>query len=282
MASASDFYVYAYFRPDGSPCYIGKGRGRRWRSHIKWSANSILNNILKKYGEIPCLKIRQGLSEKEAFETEIALIKAIGRGSKGPLVNLTDGGEGSTGYIAPPHVRAKLSVRSRSPERLAALAKMNTSPENIERLVAFNKSPEHREAARRLWSTPEYLEWIAERNRSAEQRALVAATGRRPATLARLLANATKPEWRKRRGEMSRDPAHREKLIEHNQSPEHRAQVAERNRCAKMREASSLRAKQRNSSPEFQVKAREGLIRYFAERKSKPNIAGASPDAGLT
>jgi hypothetical protein len=50
-------------------------------------------------GEVPYVKVREHITEAEAFETEIALIKAIGRFPFGPLVNMTDGGEGSSGHV---------------------------------------------------------------------------------------------------------------------------------------------------------------------------------------
>ena len=92
------FYVYIAFRLDGSPCYVGKGKGKRYLSHLRRSHNPWLRRIVAKAGgAIPIVVIRSGLSEPEAFEIEVALIRAIGRKGSGPLVNMTDGGEGVAG-----------------------------------------------------------------------------------------------------------------------------------------------------------------------------------------
>lgn len=95
----TDFYVYVIFRTDGRPCYVGKGRGPRWRRTARSGRNPHLAAIWKAAdGALPVVKVREGLTEDEAFETEIALIAAMGREvNGGPLVNLTDGGEGSSG-----------------------------------------------------------------------------------------------------------------------------------------------------------------------------------------
>lgn len=95
------FYVYVAFRPwDGTPCYVGKGKGERWRN-FKDRTNRHLRNIIVKANslgiELPVIKVREGLTEAEAFQVERAFIAAIGRGKYGPLVNLTDGGEGWSG-----------------------------------------------------------------------------------------------------------------------------------------------------------------------------------------
>ena len=94
-------YVYIVFRLDGSPCYVGKGRGRRWERHEGRCRNPHLSNILKAAnGRLPKIKFKEDLSEAEAFAVERALIAEIGREANGgPLVNMTDGGEGPTGYI---------------------------------------------------------------------------------------------------------------------------------------------------------------------------------------
>lgn len=125
-------YVYVLFRPwDGSPCYVGKGKRDRWLHHERRTKNLHLSRIIAKAGgELPKVKIRHGISEAEAFETERALIVSIGRGKLGPLVNLTDGGEGACGlrhseqtkgkirnhhliYFSDPAMRAKTSVATK-------------------------------------------------------------------------------------------------------------------------------------------------------------------------
>jgi hypothetical protein len=103
----ADFYVYVIFRPSGVPCYVGKGRGRRWLKPRKH--NPHLTAILKAAGgDLPRVRVRQSLTEAQAFETEIAFIKAIGREVHGgPLVNMTDGGDGPAGHRHTEETRAK-------------------------------------------------------------------------------------------------------------------------------------------------------------------------------
>lgn len=125
------FYVYIIFRRDGTPCYVGKGCNRRWRLLPKHRNNPHLRRIANNSdGELPTVVIRSGLIEDEAFETEIALIKAIGRTiNGGPLVNLTDGGEGPSGLVHSQKtldaIAAKNRGKKRSPEvgRAISLAK---------------------------------------------------------------------------------------------------------------------------------------------------------------
>lgn len=109
----NEYYVYVLFRPNGVPCYIGKGKGKRWKTHEKRASNPMLAKIIASAGgEIPKVKIREGLTEQEAFETEIAFIKAIGRMAHGgPLVNMTDGGEGVSNPL--PETRYKIGSARR-------------------------------------------------------------------------------------------------------------------------------------------------------------------------
>lgn len=112
MNSANtDFYVYVISRMDGEPCYIGKGRGKRWKHHSKFSHNKHLRNIYNQAGgTLPIVKLRENLTDAEACQTEIALIRAIGRKDLelGPLVNFTDGGEGLSGNTKSIETREKL------------------------------------------------------------------------------------------------------------------------------------------------------------------------------
>lgn len=91
---------------------MGKGCGKRWLHHeMKGKCeNWILRSIIKKSGgSLPKVKIRQNLTNAEAIEIEMAVIKALGRGRKGPLVNMSDGGEGLSGVPMSADVRKKIS-----------------------------------------------------------------------------------------------------------------------------------------------------------------------------
>lgn len=107
------FYTYVIFYPDGVPCYVGKGRGKRWRKHIAGTSHRAeLRNLFRKHRDnVPIVIVRDGLSELDAFATEAALIAAIGRRDlfTGPLLNRTDGGEGCAGRIVTQEHRVNLS-----------------------------------------------------------------------------------------------------------------------------------------------------------------------------
>ena len=87
------YYTYAYLREDGTPYYIGKGKGRR---AYKLSGRRVKPPEDK--GRILILK--QDLTEEEAFRHEIYMIDVFGRKDLGTgiLRNLTSGGEGSSGF----------------------------------------------------------------------------------------------------------------------------------------------------------------------------------------
>lgn len=111
------FYIYLLFRPwDGSPCYVGKGKGSRWMLRRARKNHRLLNIFAKaeRLGiEVPAVKIRENLTETEAFMIERAFIAAIGRRPHGTLVNLTDGGEGVSGHVHSAESRAKMSLAAK-------------------------------------------------------------------------------------------------------------------------------------------------------------------------
>ena len=93
------YYVYEYLREDGSPYYIGKGSGFRAYAKRSYKPNDKSRiNIIK-----------NGLSEKEAFDLEIELIAKYGRKDLGTgiLKNKTVGGEG---YSLSDETKQKLSA----------------------------------------------------------------------------------------------------------------------------------------------------------------------------
>ena len=111
---ALEFYVYIYLDPrkpgeytygdykfDYEPFYVGKGKNNRWKpSEHLYPKNGYLNNKIKKIGAnntIVCC-LNQRFTEEIGFHYECKLISLIGRQdlNTGPLINLTDGGEGIT------------------------------------------------------------------------------------------------------------------------------------------------------------------------------------------
>ena len=143
-AVADNFYVYLLSRPCGPELYIGKGKGDRWLRHSGRGRhpNRHLHNVIakcKREGvEIERIKLAECLTEERAFELEKFFIKAIGREDlgAGPLVNLTDGGDGPSGYKWTPELREHHSKirkgRTLTPEHRAAIsAAMKDNPKVI-------------------------------------------------------------------------------------------------------------------------------------------------------
>jgi hypothetical protein len=98
MDAVNDYYVYAHYIPNNNiPFYIGKGRGRRYKKTD--NRNKWWHHIVSKYG-IEFKILHTHLTESAAAELEMKLIKQYGRKDLGTgvLVNMTDGGETSTGY----------------------------------------------------------------------------------------------------------------------------------------------------------------------------------------
>lgn len=110
------FYVYQYLREDGTPYYIGKGKGNR--AHYKGKHERIRKPIDKSRIVI----IESGLLESEAIDLEIKLIAKYGRKDIGTgiLQNMTDGGDGVSGakFGRPPEERIlKIANANRGKKR---------------------------------------------------------------------------------------------------------------------------------------------------------------------
>jgi hypothetical protein len=118
-----EHYVYVYLNPlvdypdvlginiSKQPIYVGKGKLKRSDSH--WNlvkndkplTNSMFNSVLKKIRDSDCspiiIKIRESMSDSDSKLLESELISIIGRKIKntGPLLNITDGGDGGITWI---------------------------------------------------------------------------------------------------------------------------------------------------------------------------------------
>ncbi len=87
----STFYAYLWLREDGTPYYVGKGRGDR--CFVKYNHRGFppsLDRIVVLYCD----------SEQEALALEVELIAFYGRKDLGLgcLRNFTNGGDGVSGY----------------------------------------------------------------------------------------------------------------------------------------------------------------------------------------
>jgi NUMOD3 motif len=126
------FYVYLLYRDDEQtlPFYVGKGKGRRMWWHEgdylreKSHKMAIIKKILREGRTVPKRKLDCD-NEADAFATEIYFIARYGRLDLGTgvLANLTDGGEGGSGYVQSAEAIAKMGAanrgRKQSPEHVA-------------------------------------------------------------------------------------------------------------------------------------------------------------------
>jgi len=165
----NNYYTYAYLREDGTPYYIGKGKGSRIRSKHR-------KNV-KVPPKERRLFLKQNLTEEGAFKHEIYMISVFGRKDNGTgiLINRTDGGEGSSGRIMPEEEKIHLSkvMKRYTEEEIKKKAsdyyiknkeriskyyaekwkKLKESPEEMEKHRLKLRKPKETQKRNKLWKT---------------------------------------------------------------------------------------------------------------------------------
>lgn len=136
---ADQFYTYMHTRNDtGQPFYIGKGKGdrayqRKTRRSIHW------RRVASKYGYQTHI-LASWETEKDAHSHEVFLISCM-RDSGAPLVNQTNGGDGTSGFRWSEESKKRFSSAltgiKKSEAHKAALRKPKTK---TEKLIAAQKA----------------------------------------------------------------------------------------------------------------------------------------------
>jgi len=116
----TNFFIYCYICPVRSEViYIGKGSGNRHLVHLRRKDKHPLTQRIqwiRNQGLEPVIDfICQGVDEEFAFLVEQEAIAKYGRKDlgKGPLLNLTDGGDGIVGHRHTEDARSRISAALR-------------------------------------------------------------------------------------------------------------------------------------------------------------------------
>jgi hypothetical protein len=162
-------YVYIYYDPRKTPIepiYVGKGKGKRMSFHKNRAQNPILKRKLDKIKDLglePIIeKFIDNISDEEALKIEIELITKYGRIdlNTGPLCNLTEGGDGTSGRIASEETKKLWSEQRKGKKQTEAQYEANCS-----RVVSEETKEKQRKASKgHSRHTPEQIKAIKESN----------------------------------------------------------------------------------------------------------------------
>lgn len=139
------FLVYVHERPDTNAIfYVGKGTEKR--SKQTSNRSNYWHNIVAKAGGFCAHIVLRDLVEHEALELEKALIAEM-RNNNVPICNLTDGGDGISGYKFSAETRQKMSERRKGRTSPTKGKSLSEEHRNKLRLAKLGKkqSAEHKQ-----------------------------------------------------------------------------------------------------------------------------------------
>jgi hypothetical protein len=174
----SEFYTYLYIDPSrNEPIYVGKGKGKRAKVHLKRKDMHPLTHRLrsmKEKGVTPLIiYLAEGVNEELAHLVETEAISKWGRKDlgQGPLLNLTDGGEGSSGWVMSEATKLKIATQALKRGRLSEAHKAAIGAGGIGR-TGWNHTSEARAKISSSKSgkalDPEYCRLLSEKKKGMQ------------------------------------------------------------------------------------------------------------------
>lgn len=141
----ADFYVYEHRRADtGAVFYVGKGKGARL--HSRQHKTAYWRNVVAKAGGYQAAVVVGNLDEELALLAEVELIDKRRRvGAR--LVNLTDGGDGMSGYRWPSDAVAARAEKQRGQKRPSVSARLRGIPKSAEHRAKLSEAKKGRRAS---------------------------------------------------------------------------------------------------------------------------------------
>jgi hypothetical protein len=257
----NEFYVYLYLREDGTPYYVGKGKGNRAFKNRGRRMKPPINKTR-------IIFHAENLTEEEAFALEKELIAKYGRkdNDTGILRNLTDGGEGTSGIIFSDERKAKLSEIAKEnlnrPEVKARIMNAINTPEAKAKMSASAKErmskPEVKSKALAALNTPEV---------NAKRKASL----NKPEVKNKTLERLNTPEVKAKRKASLNKPEVKNKTRAGLQMPEAKAKRREslKKTCAtpEKRAEMSLIAKEAMNRPEVKAKHLAAVKEYWRKKR---------------
>jgi len=132
----NQYYVYLHIRLDSAePFYVGKGKDNRCK--VINGRSELWKNIVNKCG-YDIILLEENLTEEDSLKKEIYWIDRIGRKDlgMGTLINMNDGGEGTSGYRHLEQHKKKISEskigRNRSEETRNKISEGNKGKKRSE------------------------------------------------------------------------------------------------------------------------------------------------------
>ena len=177
----NNYYVYQHVRLDTQEVfYVGKGKGKR--AYSTWGRNKHWCHIVNKAGRYVEI-IQSQLTERESLDLEIKTIanyREIGYA----LCNMTNGGEGTSGYIPNAETRVKMSIAADKKAVVNNFGEFYESASEASRVTGFSCANISRCCLGTRKSTGNYngekVVWVLEEDKDTLAQRVIEANDNKP------------------------------------------------------------------------------------------------------